>query len=170
MKDRIKAIRLAIRKKPKVSQSEFADFLGTTRPAIASYEIGKVIPSDTFIQLLCSKFNINEQWLRTGEGEMYQETEMTLFSAFARQYNLSEKEQHAARYLLSLSSEERQLILRHVEGLVHAMHEGCTAAAEKQVSDAERAELHRRLDAELDAEEKAPSASTSGSSGARKKA
>ena len=91
LKDRIKAVRLSIREKPKVSQSEFADLLGTTRPAIASYEIGKVVPSDTFIQLVCSKFNVNEGWLRTGVGEMFLETESTLFSAFARQYDLSEK-------------------------------------------------------------------------------
>lgn len=52
------------------TQTEFAEKLGTSRNAIASYELSKVIPNDTFIQLLCAKFNINENWLRTGEGDM----------------------------------------------------------------------------------------------------
>lgn len=60
-----------IRKQFKLgSQSEFAKLLGTTRPAIAKYELGDVIPNDTFIQLLCTKLYINEHWLRTGEGSM----------------------------------------------------------------------------------------------------
>nr|DAY26243.1 MAG TPA: helix-turn-helix domain protein [Caudoviricetes sp.] len=163
LKDRIKAVRLSIREKPKVSQSEFADLLGTTRPAIASYEIGKVVPSDTFIQLVCSKFNVNEDWLRTGVGEMFLETESTLFSAFARQYDLSEKERQAARYLLSLSSEDRQQILRVVEGLARAMQDDDAKKAEVEKRD----QAHRMLDVELDAEQKGQSAFGSGSSAAK---
>ena len=60
-----------IRKSIGDTQTQFAEKLGTSRNAIASYELGKVIPNDTFIQLLCAKFNINEEWLRTGNGEMY---------------------------------------------------------------------------------------------------
>jgi len=70
MKDRLVAIRKHIGGNKKISQTIFAELLGTTRNAIASYESGKVIPNDTFIQLLCSKFDINEQWLRTGKGKM----------------------------------------------------------------------------------------------------
>ena len=70
MKDRLVAIRKHIGGNKKISQTIFAELLGTTRNAIASYESGKVVPNDTFIQLLCSKFDINEQWLRTGKGKM----------------------------------------------------------------------------------------------------
>ena len=42
------------------------------------------------------------------------------------------------------------------------------AIAEKRVSDAERAELHRLLDEEIDAEEKARSASISGNADAKR--
>ena len=160
-KDRLRVIRKSLPKK--TSQEVFAKSLGLTRTAYNKYELGLVIPSDTFIQLVCSKFNISEEWLRTGEGEMRQESETAMFSSFAQQYNLSEKEQQAARYLLSLSSEDRQQILRVVEGLARAMQDDDAKKAEVEKRD----QAHRMLDVELDAEQKGQSAFGSGSSAAK---
>ena len=160
-KDRLRVIRKSLPQK--TSQEVFAKSLGLTRTAYNKYELGLVVPSDTFIQLVCSKFNISEAWLRTGEGEMRQESETAMFSSFARQYNLSEKEQHVARYLLSLSSEDRQQILRVVEGLARAMQDDDAKKAEVEKRD----QAHRMLDVELDAEQKGRSASDSGSSAAK---
>ena len=50
------------------SQASFASDVGTTRAAYSKYETGEVAPGDPFIQLLCSKFNLSEHWLRTGDG------------------------------------------------------------------------------------------------------
>ena len=160
-KDRLRVIRKSLPQK--TSQEVFAKSLGLTRTAYNKYELGLVIPSDTFIQLVCSKFNISEEWLRTGEGEMRQESETAMFSSFAQQYNLSEKERQAARYLLSLTSEDRQQILRVVEGLARAMQDDDAKKAEVEKRD----QAHRMLDAELDAEQKGQSASDSGSSAAK---
>lgn len=38
---------------------------------IAQYEIGRTIPSDAIIFSICREFNVNETWLKTGEGEMF---------------------------------------------------------------------------------------------------
>lgn len=67
MNNRIKEIR----KKEKLSQQRFADKLGIARGNIAAYEVGKNAPSDAVIALICTKFNVNEDWLRTGQGDMY---------------------------------------------------------------------------------------------------
>ena len=67
--ERIKIIRKSMQ--PKMSQEKFAETLGTTRPALAVYEIDRVVPNDAFINLICLKFGVNEKWLRTGEGEMF---------------------------------------------------------------------------------------------------
>ena len=159
--ERIKAVRKNLT--PKVSQTAFAEMLGTSRRAITTYETGVVTPSDTFIQLLCAKSNISEEWLRTGEGEMYKDEEETLFANFARQYGLTEKEQQAARYLLSLSSEERQQISHYLGLLIRGMQNDDA----KQAEEKKRDEAHRMLDEQLDAEQKGQSASTSGNSAAK---
>lgn len=70
MKDRLKKIRS---ESPYgKSQSSFADFLGIPQPNLASYETGRRTPTDAVIQLICQKCNVNEDWLRTGNGEMFQ--------------------------------------------------------------------------------------------------
>lgn len=67
MTERIKAIRRAVG----CTQQEFADRLGLKRNTIATYEIGKAVPSDRTISDICREFRVSEVWLRTGEGEMF---------------------------------------------------------------------------------------------------
>lgn len=67
MNTRIKQIRKALR----LTQQEMSDSLGLKRNTIASYEIGRIIPSDRTIGDICRIYNVNEEWLRTGIGEMF---------------------------------------------------------------------------------------------------
>ena len=67
MNERLKKLR----KELDMTQQEFADKLGTARNNIAGYETGKRNPSNAVISLICKTFNVNEEWLRTGEGEMF---------------------------------------------------------------------------------------------------
>ena len=67
MNERIKELRKTIG----ITQQELADKLGLKRNTIATYEIGKAIPSDRVISDLCNKYSVNEEWLRSGNGEMF---------------------------------------------------------------------------------------------------
>ena len=67
MNERIKELR----KNLKLTQQEFADALNIKRGAVANYEIGRNEPIDAVISLICKTFNVNEEWLRTGEGDMF---------------------------------------------------------------------------------------------------
>ena len=67
MKDRIKRIR----KDANLTQVTFAEAIGATRAMVSEYEIGRVIPDKSMKMLICSKFNVSERWLETGEGEPY---------------------------------------------------------------------------------------------------
>ena len=67
MKERIKELRKSLG----ITQQDFANNLGLKRNTIATYEIGKAVPSDRVVSDLCNKYNVNEEWLRTGEGEMF---------------------------------------------------------------------------------------------------
>lgn len=53
-----------------LTQQAFADRIGISRGALANYEVDRNEPIDAVITLICREFNINESWLRTGEGEM----------------------------------------------------------------------------------------------------
>lgn len=65
-KDRIRAIR----KYYDLTQQDFADRIGVKRNTIATYETGRNQPIDAVVALICREFNVNEEWLKTGKGEM----------------------------------------------------------------------------------------------------
>lgn len=67
MNERIKALR----KRLGLTQQAFADRLKIARGNIGAYEVGKNAPSDAVISLICKEFDVSENWLRTGEGEMF---------------------------------------------------------------------------------------------------
>lgn len=69
LKDRLKKLRKTL----DLTQQAFADRIGMKQNTIAQYEMGRTIPSDAIIFSICREFNVNENWLRTGEGDMFME-------------------------------------------------------------------------------------------------
>lgn len=80
MNERIRALIKAL----KIKQSEFAQRIGVSRPFVSELCSGAKNPSDRTIADICREFNVNEHWLRTGEGEMFstlsREEEITKFA------------------------------------------------------------------------------------------
>ena len=68
MNKRIRELRETLKK----SQDEFAKELELSRNYISLVENGQRNLSSQSIKLLCSIHNVNEEWLRTGNGEMFQ--------------------------------------------------------------------------------------------------
>ena len=159
--ERIKAVRKSLT--PKASQTAFAEMLGTTRAAIAPYERGIVTPSDTFIQLLCAKFNISEEWLRTGKGAMHKSDIDAQVDAYTRGYTLDAEEREIIRYFLQLAPSDRAAMIAHVEKIADAIraarpHESETNAAAQSTessappSDFAANQQHTMTDEELEAD------------------
>ena len=67
MKDRIKELR----KNKKLTQAEFGERIGVKGNTITTYENGSRVPSEAVIKSICRVFNVNEEWLRTGQGDPY---------------------------------------------------------------------------------------------------
>lgn len=71
MKDRI----LKIRKDRNLTQDAFAEKLNLSKNFVWMLEKGERTASDRTISDICREFGINEEWLRTGKGEMYKRVE-----------------------------------------------------------------------------------------------
>lgn len=67
MVHRLKEVRKALG----FNQTDFAKHLGITQTAYSMIENGNNPLSDRHIKVICSSFNVNENWLRTGEGDMF---------------------------------------------------------------------------------------------------
>ena len=69
MQDRIKQVR----KHYKLTQTEFGERIGVKGNTITGYETGLRTPSDAVVVSIVREFGCNEIWLRTGDGEPFQE-------------------------------------------------------------------------------------------------
>ena len=67
MRERIRKLRKTL----DLNQTEFGNRIGVKQTTIAGYETGAKNPLDSVILSICREFNVNEEWLRTGEGEMF---------------------------------------------------------------------------------------------------
>ena len=62
-----------LRKALDLTQEEFGKRIGVKRNTVATYEIGRNTPIDAVVSNICREFHVREEWLRTGEGEMFRE-------------------------------------------------------------------------------------------------
>ena len=69
MKDRIKKIRKTLG----LSQEAFGARIGVSKTAISRAEAGLNNVSDMTIKSICREFNVQEEWLRNGTGDMLAE-------------------------------------------------------------------------------------------------
>lgn len=67
MNERLKKLRKTL----DLTQQEFADKIGIKRNSLANYETGRNTPIDAIVVSICREFNVSEEWLRTGNGDMF---------------------------------------------------------------------------------------------------
>ena len=69
MNQRLKEVRQVLN----MSQAKFAKALSMSNGYVAQIELGNTKVNDRIIKLLHFVLNVNEEWLRTGKGDMFEE-------------------------------------------------------------------------------------------------
>jgi len=67
MYERVKEVRLKL----KLSQVEFSERIFVSKGFYGDIEIGNKKLNDRHIFIISRQFNVNEEWIRTGKGEMF---------------------------------------------------------------------------------------------------
>ena len=83
MKNRIKRLRNDVG----LTQQQFAVKIGVSQNTFANYEIGRRNPSNSAINNICKTFKVNEKWLRTGVGDMYEPDEKFCLDDLVKENN-----------------------------------------------------------------------------------
>lgn len=135
MESRIKAIREA----NNLNQSEMAERIGVTVASISAYETGIRKPSNTTMAVICEKFDLNESWLRTGEGEMKRKTPKTIIDDLARTYRLSPD---AVRILQIIAQAFQRLTPEQAHEMVEIARRNLMDAADVQVVELPRFDMN----------------------------
>lgn len=107
MKERIREVREHFG----LSMEKFGARIGIGKTSISLLESGKNNPSVQTVALICREFGVNEHWLRTGEGEMFEQTRETVLDRLAAEYSLDKEQVSVIENFLDLSPQERTLFL-----------------------------------------------------------
>jgi transcriptional regulator with XRE-family HTH domain len=99
-----------IRKRLKLTQGEFSKRIGIGGSALSKIELNETVLTEQNIKLICKEFNVNEKWLRTGEGCVF------LPGALSSEQELLEM----YRELLPVN---QRLVLNHQRELLAAQRE-----------------------------------------------
>jgi len=119
-----------LRRELDLTQQEFGDRIGVKRNTIATYEGGRSTPIDSVISLICREFNVNEEWLRSGTGEMFKASPNEALDALADEYGLTHGDYVLIEKFVNLKAEKRAAVVDYVLQAAAAMQgEGADPSA-----------------------------------------
>ena len=108
-----------------LNKSGFAKKINVTPSHISQMCSGAKAPSDRTIADICREFNVNETWLKTGEGEMYNEAPTDELDGILEKYGLPRELRELFIGYLKLSDSAKQevcdLILRWANNVASAV-------------------------------------------------
>ena len=120
--ERIKKARKAL----DLTQQKFADQIGTTQNALTGYETGRRNPSSSVINNICKTFDVNEEWLRTGKGEMFNAKSSAAMEALARERGLTHSDLVLIEKFLSMKQESRLAVAEYMLEVAVALNSDTT--------------------------------------------
>lgn len=104
-----------LRKTLDLTQEAFASRIGVKRNTVATYEIGRNVPLDAVVANICREFHVNEEWLRTGNGEMFQPEPRDELDAMIERYGLPREVRSMLEKFLELRPDEQEAVISYVK-------------------------------------------------------
>lgn len=110
---------IRIRKDLDLTQEQLGNRLGVTRAAISRLESGGRNITEQMIVSICREFNVNEEWLRTGNEELEPFNAPDTFSLdeYAKQKGLSELEFDIIKGYMELDKDLRKGLMSHFKSI-----------------------------------------------------
>ena len=167
MKNRIKMLRNDVG----LTQQQFAANIGVSQNTFANYEIGRRNPSNSTINNICKTFNVDENWLRTGEGDMYvstpDEPDKIDLNQFVKEHGGTDIDIEVMKAYFDLPPEVRRSILQRFKKALDKMDAEAAASGSvppepKGYNEMSREELHVAVDRAFDLEKSTTPAQAEG--------
>ena len=116
MNNRLKAIR----KYFGLNQKEMGERINLSQTHISSLENGVREVTDRIISDICREFNVDEHWLRTGEGGedvIFVENDSAIIAELANEYKLDAVDIKIIEHYIKLPDEDRKKIKNYIVDL-----------------------------------------------------
>ena len=158
-----------LRKTLDLTQREFGERINLKSNSVALIEGGHNT-SDQTIASICREFNVNETWLRTGEGEMFIPAPTSELEALASRYPTMTHETYVlVEKLVNLPKASQDIIMGFMREVVEGFGDVAPGIPAKVPQEMTREEIHMELDRQLDEEKnQADGQSASGLGGSEK--
>lgn len=120
--DRIKELR---RDHLKLTQVEFGERLGVSRSVIKNIELNALARPDqklSLYKLICSEFNVNEEWLLNGTGEMFVQPNNFSLDDFIKARGGTDIELELVKIYFELDPELRKALVGHFRSRLSELH------------------------------------------------
>lgn len=111
---RIKLLRKALG----LTQAAFAEKIGLKQAAIGLYENEQRNVLDRTISDICRAFDVNEEWLRNGTGEMFIEPDDFSLDDYLKQQGATEVELEIIKGYFNIPKEIRGTILEYFKNII----------------------------------------------------
>lgn len=112
MKNRLKELR----KELGLTQIEFGKRVHISGVSVSTAESGKTKPDSQTIELICREYNVNREWLETGEGEKFKKSDDALLTKIGSlMANGSETKKELVRLILDMPDDLLDAFYEYME-------------------------------------------------------
>lgn len=118
MYNRIRELRETL----KLSRRKFGERIKLSGDVINNIERNRVEIKDYIVKLIINEYNVNENWLRTGEGDMFDEFPHSEIEALKEKYDLSPLETVIIEKYVGLPAEKRKAAENFLDELLQEMN------------------------------------------------
>ena len=119
-----------LRKTLDLTQEKFGSRIGVKGNTVAQWESGRNDPPDSSITFICREYNVNEAWLRTVTGEMFNPSPRSALDALAAEYHLDQAAYVVVEKFLNLKPEYQQGVIEYFKAVAAALNESPDALSE----------------------------------------
>ena len=137
-----------ILKTKEVKKTELAKRLKLSDSSVSTICSGKSNPSKQTIAMICREFNINEEWLQNGKGEMFAINSGNALEVLAEERHLSKREKALIEKILNLKPELRQAFINFIVDMANEFSDESTTEktvlSTSSVAEAEAEALYEK--------------------------
>lgn len=116
-------------KKTGEKQASFARRVNIDPSYVSQLIKERRMPSKLLIKSICSEYNVNEDWLVYGKGEMYAESTAQTLDCVARRYSESQTFRAILDVYAAMDDDSRAALERFIERVADALEAGKNPAS-----------------------------------------
>ena len=117
MNERIRKLRREL----DLTQEKLGSRIGVKGNTVAQWESGRNDPPDIAITSICKEFNVNEEWLRNGTGEMFLPDTNDELDALAERYDLTYADRVFVEKFVNLNADRRGMFISFMSDVITAL-------------------------------------------------